>query len=217
MGDAAAPTDSDRIVVHSFLALVQFFCANVLGVFLFGTNWVAVLWQARPAMLFMGAPLLVSVILAVLLPRAGRSSQALAISFVGLAVVTFAVPQWGRGFLFMPSPGSPYLWPMLRFAVVPIFSLASAVAVLVAPRGPAERQRMRRIGRVLFVVHTAVVTIACFHVKNFRSAGPAWPATVARTYREQCAHATPDTIVSLDTSVAHWWFPVRLRCQQLGP
>ena len=94
------------------------------------------------------APLVVVGVAVLLLWGVGRARQAVAASFVGLAVASFVVPSWGRGTnqvalaLTARSQFGPALAGTLnpmsaRYGVPPVLLLAAPSPSAPAPPGPA--------------------------------------------------------------------------------
>ena len=111
--------------------------------------------------LILGSTICVGVILAVLLPGAGRKAQTLAAILVTYALVTFVVPVWYSGL----ADSS------LRYSVIPVMMLVGAIALLIAPAGPEGSRTTAAVSRPLFVVYELALILTGFSVTNARSPG----------------------------------------------
>ena len=191
--------------------LARFTGVRVFAMFLIGDKWISADWRNHDGVLIIGSTICVGVILAVLLPGAGRKSQALAAVLVAYAVITFVVPLWYSG---IGRSG-------LRYSVIPVMMLASAVAVLVAPSGSGRSLTRARVDATLFVIYALVLTITGFSVTNLRSQGLNWSNSVTHIQQTQCVGASPDKLVRVPTVPPEFlsgeFFPVTLPCRDLSP
>jgi hypothetical protein len=209
---------------------------RVFGEFLVGDKGIGALWVDYRKALIVAAPLCIALILTLLFRRAGREYQALAGVFVMYAVVMFVVPVWERGtsavlvsqkeaalvsaFLrphftgvFLPNPTrSRYVTHGLRYSVVPVFLLASALAILVATGDP-RRSRIEHVCRLLFVTQVVLLTVIGLSITNGRSGGPSWATTVDEAYASQCHHRPLHRSVTIQTATG--LFPVVVRCSDI--
>ena len=205
----------------------------MFGEYALGDKGLSELWSTHGRLVLVGAPLLVGIIFVALFAGVDRRRQVLAGAFLSFSVAIFVIPVWIRGtnaiqissgessraLFALPlggvlDAGGSYLAGALRYSVIPVMMLASAAAVLVG--APERRNRSGRMIRSLFVAQVVVVTVLSFSVTNARSGDPAWSTSLRRTYRSQCAGATPDKRVKVlrETGYLHL-FPVALRCSDL--
>jgi hypothetical protein len=137
---------------------------------------------------------------------AARAAQGLAATFVFYALLLFAVAAWESG---LGASG-------LRYSVLPVFLLASAIAVLVAYPGPERARRIAVVGRPLFVAYVVITIVIGFSVTNARSAAPTWQGALTSAYQEHCIGAQPDKLVVIPTEAGIALFnaseQVMLRC-----
>jgi hypothetical protein len=209
--------DTVRNWVNRLPVLLELIAVRVFAVFLFGVKWTTSLIGAYPQLLIVGSVVLGVAIFAVLLPRAGRRTQALAAVFLAYAVITFVTAVWGRGTTYVvlfggTSPAAGHL----RYSVVPTMMLASAVALLVAPYGAGRSRLVARVGRPLFVLHVAVLAWGGFTIGIPRSWSPDWPSSVDQYYQKNCVGADPDTPIKIPTDVLAA-YSVTLPCRLLAP
>ena len=107
-------------------------------------------------------PLLVVAALLASAADAERRAQAMAGIFTVLAVVVFVVPAWGRGTNGLSLvPGGADAQGDLRFSIVPVMLLASAVAVLIAARR-SGRLGPERIWQPAYAAQVALVVLVSF-------------------------------------------------------
>ena len=170
-----------------------------LGVKVFATFLVGNKGVGNSQLLAVGASLGVAVIVAVLMLYAQPRRRILAGVLVAYAVASFVAPVWNRGAFAS------------RYCVIPVFLLASAVAVLVESPSPPGRQLFFRIAKVLLVTQIAVLTIVCFRVFNYRSEGPNWASSMASISEKQCVLASPNKEVKVPTDAFGFW-TVELPC-----
>jgi hypothetical protein len=177
---------------------------RVFAMFLLGDRATFALWAGYAQATAIAATVAVLGVVAVLLRGATRHQRAFAVACVACAVVAFVVAAWTRGTAFPPMvAGASYAPWHMRFSVVPVMLLASAVAVLVAGAG--------RAARALFVAHVVLVTLVGFPATNIRGDGPRWADSVAATRAGACAGAPATRLVQVPTSV--WGkFAVTLPC-----
>jgi hypothetical protein len=191
--------------------LARFTGVRVFAMFLTGDKGISVDWRHHNSLLIIGSALCVGLILALLLPGAGRRCQALAVVLVLYAVITFVVPAWYGGIA----------QSKFRYSVIPVMMLASAVAVLVAPSGSSRDRTIVRLSGSLFVAYVLVVVLTGFSVTNLRSVGPSWSSSLAHIQQTQCLTANSDKLVNVPTQQPNppfiAPFPVTLRCQDLPP
>jgi hypothetical protein len=193
--------------------LLYVLSSRVFGVFLLGLEGATDLWEASPAAVTVGATAVVVALYAILLPGAGRRAQMVSLVLGAYAVISFALPVWGRGTEGITSVGLAPNSTGVRFSVIPVFLLASAFAALIAPVGPARERPVTRVARPLFVGQIALLAVLGFSVTNPRSTGPAWPDMVDVTYREQCLDAPSSEQAEVPVSPPGWF--VELPCGRL--
>jgi hypothetical protein len=169
--------------------LARFTGLRVFVVFVTGGRGIAPDWRHGDGLLILGCVALIAIVLAVLMPGAGRKPQALAGIFVAYALVIFAWSVWESGL------GAS----TLRYSVLPVFLLASAIAVLVSPPGAERSRRAAVVGRPLFVAYLVAVIVIGFSVINARSAGPTWQAALTSAYQSQCVGAASNKLVVVPT------------------
>jgi hypothetical protein len=198
-------------------ALVDLVALRVFAVFLVGQAGIAAMWIEHGRFLIVAAPIAAAVILAFLFCGADRARRVLATVFIAYAVVAFVVPVMVRGPGFIPiAVGNPsYLFAHLRFSVVPVMMLLSAVAVLIGPADGGAPQRIARIARPLFVAYVTVITLSAFPVKNLRSSSPPWPIALRQAYERDCSQSSPDQRVRVRTNAVRSW-PIWLSCRELA-
>ena len=170
---------------------------QVFAMFLVGNKGVG-----NSQLLAVGATLGVGVIVVVLMLNAQPQRRILAGVLVAYAVASFVAPVWNRG-----SFAS-------RNCVIPVFLLASAVAVLVESPSPPRRQLFFRTAKVLLVAQIVVLTIVCFRVFNYRSEGPSWASSMANTSGKHCVMASPNKKVKVPIDAFSFW-TVELPCRDL--
>ena len=173
----------------SLYQLTRFTGLRVFVVFVTGGKGLSADGRHANALLIVGCVILTTVILAFLIPGAGRKAQVLAGVFVAYALLIFVASAWESG---IGASG-------LRYSVLPVFLLASGIAVLAAPPGSERTRRAAVIGRRLFVAYMAVVIVTGFAVTNVRSPGPTWDAALTSTYRTHCVGAQPEKLVIIPT------------------
>jgi hypothetical protein len=219
-------TNVEKFSHPSIGLLARLTGGRVFGTFLIGNRAVGTMVPEHQGLVIVGSTLCVAIIFVVLLPGAGRRSQLLAAVLVAYAVMMYVAPIWERG-ISASAAGARDPWLLifylnasqgLRYSVIPVMLLASAVAVLVAPQGPGRARRTAAIGRPIFVIYISVLTLVGFSVTNPRSAGPSWSASAGRTYRTRCEGANSDKLVDVPTartllSTRTW--PVTVRCRDL--
>jgi hypothetical protein len=230
-------TNTNRArIARSFSRLVGLTSLRVFGEYFVGDKGVGALWRDYRIALIVLAPIGFAVIFVVLVWGADRTSRVVSSVFVAYALVIFAVPIWGRGTdvitvslyehnallafrnprlsgVLLPNPtGSPYYSIALRYSVIPVFLLASAIAVLVAT-GHRPNPAFERVASWLFVAQIVVITVIGFSVTNARSGGPTWSAAVAYVYNTECRGRSPDTMVKIATPTEI--YPVFARCRDL--
>jgi len=181
------------------LRIFELMAVRVFAMFLIGDKAITAVWQTHGRLLIGAATVAVLLVFAILFPRAGRKSQALAAAFVGGAILSFAIPVSGRGTTFAAVVlDQQYVSIAMRYSVVPVFLLASAAALLVAPPGPGRDRAVARVARTLFVAHVAVLCWIDFSVVNLRGLSPKWSQALVQA-RNECAGAAADRPVHLRT------------------
>ncbi len=119
--------------------LVRASAVRVFAMFLIGDKGISWAWSDHQQLLIIASTIAVIVIFATLIPRADRASQTLAVVLGAYSVMTFVYPARQRGLTnFFLGLTNDYQPKFLRFSVVPVMLLASAVAVLVSPKARAE-------------------------------------------------------------------------------
>ena len=190
-------------VPKSVPSVADVFGYRVIGTYLFGDRGTQSPWLVNHGVLAIVSTIVFVLALALLLPGADRPLQVLSLVFLGYAVIFFVVPVWVRQVA------------NARYCVVPIFLVASSLAVLVAPRTRSGREFVRRIGRPVFVAQILLVTCIGFSVTNYRSLSPDWSLSVDAA-QAACASAPADKIVTIRTDAGNE-FPVKLPCRDLLP
>jgi hypothetical protein len=208
----ATPDSSPPSMPSAVRPLIELTATRVFGVYLAGVEWTSDLWEHHESLVLFGAPLLTALIIVVLLPGAGRGAQVVSLVFAGYAVISFAAPIWVRGTSLFgdasPSFGA------LRYSVIPVFLLASAVTVLAAPAGQASERVRARVARPLFVAQIAVLAVAGFAVTNARSDLPTWSFTTVAIYEQQCGGEPSSDYVVVPVLGA---FGFGVECSRLAP
>jgi hypothetical protein len=193
--------------------MARLLSSRVFANYLVGYEGAQDLWEASSGAATLGSTIVVVILFAVLLPRAGRRAQMLSIVLAAYSVIGFAFPVGGRGTDYLtvgglgPDAGAP------RFSVIPVFLLASAVAVLVAPDGRGRDRLVARVARPVFVAQVALLAVLGFAVTNDRSRGPTWKESVETTYELECVDAPASKVVEVPTSLER--FTVSLECGDL--
>ena len=177
-------------VPKSVPSVADVFGYRVIGTYLFGDRGTQSPWLVNHGVLAIVSTILFVLGLALLLPGADRPLQVLSLVFLGYAVMIFVVPVWVRQVA------------NARYCVVPIFLVASSLAVLVAPRTRSGREFVRRIGRPVFVAQILLVTCIGFSVTNYRSLSPDWSLSVDAA-QAACASAPADRIVTIRTDAGN--------------
>jgi hypothetical protein len=190
-------------IPRSASSLADVFGYRVVGTYLFGDRGTYSAWLVDHGLLAVVSTVVFVAILVVLLPGVDRTTQTLSLVFVGYAVVFFVVPVWVR------QVANP------RYCVVPIFLLASSLAVLIAPATQTGRGFVRQIGRPVFVAQIVLVTCFGFSAANYRSLGPDWSSSV-NAAQVTCASASPNKIVAIRVDAGNL-APIRLPCRDLSP
>jgi hypothetical protein len=194
---------------------------RVFAEYLLGDKTIGSLWDHR-LLLAVLAPVAVLAVLALRFRDATGKCQLVAVAFVMLSVVSFVVPVWDRGTSSAALTSAegvqfPYRSTSTayvagnRFAVVPVFMLAGAVALLLA--GARRRSRTKSwIGPSVFVAHIALVTVIGFSVVTLRSHASSWSASVDRVYRSECRGRAPNRVVQIPEVFGA---AVRVECRDL--
>jgi hypothetical protein len=179
---------------------------KVFALLLVGERGIRAVWDQR-SVLAVVASLVVLVGLALLLPGLDRRRQVVVCTFVGLALLAFLVPVWGRGTnqvalqlpahsIFGAAQAGRYDPMATRYSVVPILLLAGAAAIALGSRRSARgssRGSRTRWAPIVFVTWAVVVTLVGFPVTNPRSLGPSWSSALVSHYDSHCTGASPST------------------------
>ena len=200
---------------------------RVFAMFLIGDKAIAATWIHIGQLLVIGSTVTIVLILAVLWVRNERKRQVLALVFAAYAVISFVVPLRERQFWNVDF-GQPYSSVGLRYSVIPVMMLASAVAVLVAPPRYWRKRKVAQVGRPLFVLLLVVLIVTGFSVRNFRSQSPDWSASVTRAFDSDCRQRFTDKLVpvkenagglilGVHVSNQTGALPVTLPCRDLSP
>ncbi len=211
--------------IRQMWALPQIIGVKVFGQFLVGDRGIRALWDHRMALAVL-APVVVVVVAVALLRGLSRAKQTLAASFVGLAVVSFVVPSWGRGTdqvalalsarsQFGPALAGTYNPMSARYGVAPVLLLAGAIAIGAGAARPG-RVRLARALRTGFVIWVIAVSAIGFRVASPRSAGPTWTAAVSSVGQVRCAHRPASTRVRIPVPNPTVNPAVALPCGALG-
>ena len=188
-------------VPRSISSVADVFGYQVVGTYLFGNRGTQSRWLVDHGLLAIVATIIFVAILAVLLAGVDRQRQALSLVFVGYSAVFLVMPVWVR------QAVQP------RYTVVPIFLLASSLAVLVAARNKSRTELARRVWSTVFVAQILLVTCIGFSVTNYRSLSPSWSTSVAEA-QATCASVRASTIVTLRADAFNV-YPVKLPCRDL--
>ncbi len=200
---------------------------RVFAMFLIGDKGIAATWIHIGQLLVIGSTIAICLILAVLWIGNERRRQILALVFVACSVISFVVPVRERQF-YNVAFGQPYSSVGLRYSVIPVMLLASAIALLVAPPGRWATRKVARVGRPLFVLLVVVLIVTGFSVQNLRSQSPDWSASVSRAFNTYCKQASPNKLVlvkenpgglilGVHVSNQTGALPVTLPCGDLSP
>ena len=223
-------------VRRSFARLAELVGVRVFAEYLIGDKAISALWTVAPRWVGVLAPLIFALAFAALVSRADRRHAILAAVFAVYAVLLFVVPVWGRGtnavllssheprMAFVGQtlgaasshPGDEYIFSALRYSVVPVFLLASALAILVGVSASSRMDAVIRVGHALFVAQAVVLLVVGFSVRGPRSERLDWSASRRSTYRAQCIGRSPDKRVEVRTEPGLFIeYPVVLRCGDL--
>jgi hypothetical protein len=215
-----------RTTIRQAGKLPEIIGVKVFGQLLIGERGIRALWDHHFVLTVM-VPVVALVGLVLLLAGSGRRNQLLAIALVGLALVCFLVPAWGRGTnqvalaltartIFGPAQAGRYNPMSTRYVVAPVFLLASAAAISLGSSQPSRRRRPEawRLGFVAWVI---ALTVVSFSVWNPRSLGPSWSESVDAAYRAHCAGQAPATRVKVRVPNRSVNPPVVLTCRELTP
>jgi hypothetical protein len=195
---------------------VQLFQGRVLSVFVFGTRGLVSLWADHADGLRAVATVAVLVIFAVLFVGAGRRAQLTAAVLIVTAVATFAVPLQVRGVLPLKTGRDVFSFTSMRFSVVPVFLLAYAAAVLVAPIDLGSTRRFTGAFRAAFVgliIATTVVSFSITSVTSPRTIQPKLSQAVASA-RDRCL-AQPDPRQGSEKVQYSFFYSVTVSCDEL--
>ncbi len=206
---------------NSYTQLFQALGSRVYGVFVIGTKGVDAWGGPHRALIYLGAPLIVAVLYLVLLPGVPRRAQVLSATFMAGSVAGFLLPVWGRGSQVL-EPTAPFVvMPLtfgvaLRYSVIPILCVASALALVLDPVGEVRHRAGRRLAVVVFAVQVSLLAVLGFSVRNYRSAQLQWPVAVDSAYAHACKSTPSDRVVTVPTSV-FGSYSVNLPCRDLAP
>lgn len=188
--------------------LVYQLSTRVFGVFLVGYEGIQDVWEANAVVATVGVTLVVAALFAVVFPGAGWRAQKVGLVLLAYALISFVFPVAGRG---TDAISDVSLDPGIggsRFSVLPVFLLASAFAVLVAPTGAGRERTLARIGRPVLVAQIALLALLEFSVTNARSDAPPVAELADEVYAEECVDAPPGAVVAIPISPAPWGYPV---------
>ena len=199
---------------------------RVFAEYLLSDKAIRALWDVR-IVVIIGAPAVVLAVLAVRFARADHAARLLALSFLVLAIATFAVPVWGRGMQsvaltqadagplhFTGFQATRYLVAN-RLSVVPVMALASSAAILLGrTTSHTQAQLAARVWALVFVAQIGLVTLVGFSVHNARSDAKPWLTTVATKYRTECGGVPSSDPVSVPDVFGS---PLSLKCRDLAP
>ena len=183
---------------------------RVFGEFLTGPNPLHPLWLHDWRALVIGAPAVTLLLLAVALLGAGRRAQLMAATLAACAVATFSLAIWSRGTweLFLRE-GAPLADATMRYSVVPVFLLASAFMVALAPVGVGRRPAARWASWVL-VAQLCVVMVVNFPTHTIDSHQTSWHREVSRIYVTRCDARPTGRLVTIPE-----FLPLVVPCHQL--
>jgi hypothetical protein len=202
--DVVSPIPKNFLDVHRTAAgIADATGVHVFATFLVGNKGTTTSWLNHYRLLTIGAFVCFCLILTVLSIGVDRNRQILAGVLVAYAVISFVLPAWSR------QQATP------RYSVIPVFLLASALAILVAPPARSRSQWISRVGRPLFVAQIIVLIIIGFSVTTYRSESPSWSRSVTQAYRLHCVGSSPNKLVEVQTDAAKFW-PVTLPCRDLS-
>ncbi|HEY5171434.1 MAG TPA: hypothetical protein VIK54_06875 [Acidimicrobiia bacterium] len=197
--------------------LLKASAVRVFAMFLIGDKGTSWAWNDHQGLLIVASTVGVAAIFATLIPGAGRAARILAAVLGASSVMAFILPARQRGLTnLLLGLTNAYHPEFLRFSVVPVMLLASAVAVLVAPKARAASGRIASAARVAFVAQVAVLTLVGFSVTNYRSTMYSWTGSLTRTYDKKCLNQRLDKVVKIQTDPLGYW-PVTLPCRDIAP
>jgi hypothetical protein len=190
---------------------------RVFAMFLIGDKGISRAWSDHPGRLMVASTVGVAAIFAVLVPGAGRSSRILAAVLGAGSAVAFIVPARQRGLTdFFLGLRADYRPMFLRFSVVPVMLLGSAVAILVAPKPREVSTRIASAARVVFVAQVTVLTVVGFSVTNYRSSMFPWSGSLKHAYATKCRSQPLEKVVKIPTDRFRLW-DVTLPCRDIAP
>ena len=183
---------------------------RVFGEFLAGPKPLHPLWLHHWRALVILAPAVTLLLLVLAMVGAGRRAQVMAATMVVCAVALFTVAIWGRGTweLFLRE-GAPLSDATMRYSVVPVYLLASAFMVLLAPVGVGRRPVARWASWIL-VAQLCIVMVVNFPTRTIDSHQTTWHREVSRAYVTSCGARPTDRLVTIPE-----FLPLRVPCDQL--
>jgi hypothetical protein len=183
---------------------------RVFGELLTGPEPLHPLWVYNWRAVVILAPALTLLLLALALLGAGRRAQLMAVTLVACAVAAFVVAIWSRGTweLFIRD-GAPLSDATMRYSVVPVFLLASAFMILLAPVG-VHRRPVARWASWILAAQLCLVMVVNFPAQTIDSPQTAWHRQVSHVWMTECGARPTDRLVTI------WEFlPLRVPCKQL--
>lgn len=185
---------------------------RVYATYLLGHQGARAVWLDH-RMLGVVAALAVVAIGILVARGAGRRAQLLGGALAVTALVVFVATALPRGTGIFRLGGELVLFQHTRYSVVPAFLLASSLAVLAAPMGGRRGRATDHRWAGAFLVHLAVVVVACFPISGYRSDGPTWREGLDAG-REACAALPPGATVEVAQDQQRFWV-LELPCDRL--
>jgi hypothetical protein len=183
---------------------------RVFGEFLTGPKPLHPLWLHDWRAVVVLAPVVTLLLLGVALLGAGRRAQLMAATLVASAVAIFGVAIWSRGTweLFLQE-GAPLSDATMRYSVVPVFLLASAFTIALAPVGVVRRP-VDRWASWLLVAQLCLVMMVNFPTHTIDSQQTSWHREVSRLYVDRCDARPTGRLVTVPE-----FLPLVVPCHQL--
>ena len=195
--------------------VAQLVTTRAFGVYLEGSRGALALWRDHGLTPGVISAVVLTAIFGVALIGAGRRAQLLGTIFYAYGIGSVLLLVWWRGTTPWRFRGAAFdVGYQMRYSVPSTLLIASAFAVVLAPKAAAARGRLiARIGRPLFIAQIALVTVLSFSATNYRSVEDRWSVSLAAT-REKCVSTPPPPVVSATQDPAIAAF-VAL-CRKLG-
>ena len=196
---------------RSFAQLRDGLSVRVFGEFLLGPKPLHPLWLHDWRAVVVLAPLVTLLIFVLAARGARRRSQLAGMAFFVYAVALFVVPTWGRGtWVLLMHEGQPLSDSAIRFSVVPLFLLASALAILLDQRG-ARARPVARVAGFALIAQMSVLMLVNFQSVTIDSGQTNWHQEVSHVFVAECARRPSGQLVTIPS-----FLPVTVPCSQLG-